>query len=111
MSLRRLLVPLILVVSPLAFSASAAQAGTLSFENSSPITINDDPDGTPPATAATPYPSTINVTGVSGPVADVNVTIRGLSHTCLTDLDIVIAGPAGQKAELFDEAGGSCTPI
>src|SRR5262245_2949766 len=44
------------------------------------ITIND-------ASTATPYPSTVSVTGLTGQViTDLNVTIKGLTHTQVQDI-------------------------
>lgn len=45
--------------------------------------------------AATPYSSTIEVSGVSGSIVSVVVRLNGLSHTFPDDLDIVLVGPSG----------------
>ena len=55
---------------------------------------------------ASPYPSIINVSGLTGTIADVNVTINGLSHTFPDDIDILLVGPGGQKIILISDAGG-----
>jgi subtilisin-like proprotein convertase family protein len=55
---------------------------------------------------ASPYPSVINVSGLTGTIADVNVTISGLSHTFPDDVDILLVGPTGQKVILMSDAGG-----
>ncbi len=54
-----------------------------------------------------PYPSIINVSGMMGPIIDVNVTINGLSHTFPDDIDILLVGPGGQKIILMSDAGAS----
>lgn len=56
--------------------------------------------------AATPYPSTVTVNGVSGSIVSVVVRLNGLSHTFPDDLDIVLVGPAGQAVMLMSDAGG-----
>lgn len=77
-------------------------AEAISFSNIDPISI--------PATGtegmANPYPSTIDVFGLTGTITDVNVTINGLNHTFPDDLDILLVGPDGQKIILLSDAGG-----
>jgi subtilisin-like proprotein convertase family protein len=80
---------------------ASAQAST--FTCSAPITIPD-------SGAATPYPSTINVAGIPANVGDLNVTLTGLSHTCMADLRFLLVGPGGQKTILLSTAGPRCTP-
>ncbi|MEN1934089.1 hypothetical protein AAIE21_00445 [Paenibacillus sp. 102] len=72
---------------------------TATFSNLSPIVI-------PSAGLATPYPSSINVTGLSGGVTQVTVTIIGLTHTFPDDIDILLVGPQGQNVILMSDAGG-----
>lgn len=49
--------------------------------------------------------STINITGVSAPVTDVNVTLT-ISHTFDSDLDVFLISPTGTRVELFTDVGG-----
>jgi subtilisin-like proprotein convertase family protein len=56
--------------------------------------------------ATTPYPSTINVSGVP-PVSDVNVTFDDLTTTFPDDADVLLVGPGGQQVMLMSDAGGS----
>jgi subtilisin-like proprotein convertase family protein len=102
---RRSLVLACAVLVPLVIAVP--QAGAATFANTTPITI---PNGAPTETegAASPYPSAISVTGVPGTVADVNVTLNGLTHTCISDNRILLVGPGGQNSLLFDTAGGYC---
>jgi subtilisin-like proprotein convertase family protein len=73
------------------FSVTALAQTTMSFHNTAPITIND-------ATStmggiASPYPSNINVSGLSGNVTDINVRLNGLSHTYLSDIAVLLVAP------------------
>jgi subtilisin-like proprotein convertase family protein len=67
--------------------------------NTAKITIND-------AAKASPYPSTINVAGLSS-IADVNVTLAGFTHSFPQDVSILLVGPTGQGVVLMSRAGGS----
>lgn len=54
-----------------------------------------------------PYPSTINVTGFTSTIADVNVHLFGLSHTWPDDIDMMLVGPQGQRLIIMSDAGGN----
>ncbi len=57
---------------------------------------------------ASPYPSNIAVSGVSGLVTNLKVTITNLSHTWPNDIDMVLFGPTGAHSIIFTDAiGGS----
>ncbi|GIV98402.1 MAG: hypothetical protein KatS3mg057_3059 [Herpetosiphonaceae bacterium] len=71
------------------------------FSNLTPISIPDSGN-------ASPFPSNINVSGISSPVIDVEVTLTGLNHTWPDDMDILLVGPGGQRVMLMSDAGGSC---
>src|ERR1043166_3463889 len=79
--------------------AQRATATTFTFTNSAPITINDN-------AAATPYPATINISGFTAGISDLNVTVTGLSHTFPTDIGILLVGPGGQTVVLMNNTGG-----
>jgi subtilisin-like proprotein convertase family protein len=59
----------------------------------------------PPLGVATPYPSTLAVSGLPNGILDVNVTLNGLSHSYPADLEIMVVGPAGQHVVLLNDAG------
>jgi Ca2+-binding RTX toxin-like protein len=86
--------------------ASGAQ-GAFAFSNGNTITI---PAGAGPGTTsgpANPYPSSINVSGLLGPIGKATVTLTNLTHTFPQDIDILLSGPAGQNVLLMSDAGGS----
>ena len=76
-----------------------AHAAAVSFANANQIVINDD-------AAATPYPSTISVVGLSGPATKVTASISGFSHTSSADVSILLVGPQGQTVVLLSQVGG-----
>ena len=50
---------------------------------------------TPPGVgAAQPYPSNINVSGITGNITKVTTTLKGVSHQAPLDLDVLLSGPA-----------------
>ncbi len=69
------------------------------FCSSGPISI-------PVLGASNPYPSSIVVSGVVGTPAKVTVQLNGLSHTFPADVDMLVAGPAGQNVVIMSDAGG-----
>ena len=70
--------------------------------NSTPITIHD-------AAIASPYPSTVTVSGLSGAIpatpGSVKVTLCDFSHAFPNDVGIVLVGPTGAALLLQDGAG------
>jgi subtilisin-like proprotein convertase family protein len=67
----------------------------------------------PPSTGAStgapsnPYPSTINISGVTGTVTKVRVTLHNLNHTWPNDIDVLLVGPGGQRMVILSDAIGS----
>ncbi|MBE2182462.1 MAG: putative Ig domain-containing protein, partial [Anaerolineae bacterium] len=92
-----------IVLAIILFGALLVQpvfAATNVFSNTGSISI-------PYFGNADPYPSTISVSGITDTVTDVNVTISGMSHTYVPDIDILLVGPGGQNVMLMSDAGGS----
>jgi subtilisin-like proprotein convertase family protein len=86
-------------------------AAATSFQgtNSAQITINDNPVSFA-YTNATPYPSTIKVSGLTGAVSHVSVTLWGLYHTSSADISVLLVPPDGTNGVvLMSQAGGSDT--
>jgi subtilisin-like proprotein convertase family protein len=72
-----------------------------SFTNSGPIFINDR-WGT-----GNVYPSPITVSGLTGAITDLNVTLTGITHLNPDDLDIVLISPTGKRLVIVSDAGGT----
>lgn len=72
---------------------------TLNFTNAAVITLPD-------VGKASVYPSPIAVSGVSGVVHKVTVSLRGYSHDWPDDVDVLLVGPTGQKVLLMSDCGG-----
>jgi subtilisin-like proprotein convertase family protein len=60
-----------------------------------------------PFGVADPYPSTVSVSGLAGPVTKVTATVSGLSHTFPDDIDVLLVGPGGQRVILMSDVGGA----
>jgi subtilisin-like proprotein convertase family protein len=78
---------------------------TKNFGNPNPIDIPDVGNTGP----ASPYPSTIQVSGLDGAtIRDVNVRLRGYNHAFPDDVDVLLVGPArtGKDALIMSDAGG-----
>jgi subtilisin-like proprotein convertase family protein len=69
--------------------------------------------GTAPASTsgpASPYPSTISVSGLNGAVVSVSVTLSGLTHTYPGDVTMLLVGPGGQAFNFMSKVG-AWTPV
>jgi subtilisin-like proprotein convertase family protein len=111
-----LALPVTAVVAQPAVAQTAAQAVhaeksktktvTKTFTNSGPIAI----PGTGGQGVGTPYPSTIQVSGLKkGKILDVNVTLNSLSHTFPDDIDVLLAATQipGVNATIMSDVGGN----
>ncbi len=86
------------VSGAVASAAWVSPAAAATFANPAAISIPD-------SGAASPYPSVISVSGLFGPVTEVEVTLDGFSHTYPDDIGALLVGPGGQVVELMDGAG------
>ena len=91
------------VENPVTYQPDAA---AVAFSNTTPINIADRVSSTSPPGLGNPYPSNINVTGLTGTITDVNVTLRGVTHTFPDDIDILLVSPTGKALILQSDAGG-----
>jgi subtilisin-like proprotein convertase family protein len=95
--LRRLiLLSVVSAVAALLLVAAPASATTQSFANTGPITIPASGD----IGAATPYPSSVVVSGMPGPITDVNVTLHGVGHTFPEDIAALLVSPSGDTVKV-----------
>jgi subtilisin-like proprotein convertase family protein len=69
--------------------------GPTTFTNATAVVI-------PSSGAATPYPSSIVVSGLTGTISNVSVTLKNLSHTFPEDVGMLLVGPGGQKFVIID---------
>ena len=93
---RRLILLLVVTALISLAVAASASAGTL-FTNSALIKI---PASGSSGTAA-PYPSQIAVSGMSGPITDVNVTLHRVGHTFPSDIAVLLVSPSGDTVKLM----------
>jgi subtilisin-like proprotein convertase family protein len=66
--------------------------------NSTTLTIAD-------VGVASLYPSVINVSGLGGLIQNVEATLRNVTHARVSDLDVLLVSPAGQKVVLCSDIG------
>jgi uncharacterized delta-60 repeat protein/uncharacterized repeat protein (TIGR01451 family) len=69
------------------------------YTNSAVIAIRDNTNGLP-------YPSVINISNLGGVVTRASVTLSNLAHTFPSDIDVLLASPAGQSMLLLANNGG-----
>jgi uncharacterized delta-60 repeat protein len=72
---------------------------SLTFFSTNAIIINDN-------APASPYPSTINVSGVGGVVIKTTVTLTNLYHGSASDIDALLVAPDQQNTLIMSHAGG-----
>jgi uncharacterized repeat protein (TIGR01451 family) len=82
---------------PVTFTFAAP--ATTNFSSSAAITI---PDHGP----ATPYPATINVSGVTGRINTATVTLNSLAHSFPHDINVILVSPTGTNVLLMSHTGG-----
>src|SRR5215510_6294920 len=81
-------------------------ASSTTFSNAGFITINDFTNLMPGL--ATPYPSSIAVTGLTNlVVSKVTVQLNGFTHGYPDDVGILLTGPGGQNAVILGNVGGT----
>jgi uncharacterized repeat protein (TIGR01451 family)/uncharacterized delta-60 repeat protein len=71
---------------------------SIGFTNTNSIVI-------PASGPASPYPSTITISSVPGPVDKLTVQLKGVTHPYPADLDILLVAPNGTAVMLMSDAG------
>lgn len=77
------------------------------FSNPASITVADRTSSANPPGVGSIYPSPITVTGLSGTVSDVNVTLTGITAPRPRNLDFLLVAPSGQTLIIMADAGGT----
>jgi subtilisin-like proprotein convertase family protein len=85
------------LLAALAALVLPAAAAAASFTNATPIAINDNG-------AASPYPSAITPAGLLGTVTKVTVSLNGVTHAFLGDIDALLVGPNGSAVVLMSDS-------
>lgn len=73
-------------------------AELVTFDNTANIIIVDDG-------VANPYPSAIDVSGITGSLNKITITLFGVSHTFPDDMAAVVVAPSNTAALLFSGPG------
>ncbi|HTY88874.1 MAG TPA: M4 family metallopeptidase [Candidatus Acidoferrum sp.] len=95
------------VVSNYAGSAASTKAQlTVLLPDGGTTRTNAATIAIPSVGAAALYPSTIIVSGLSGTISKVTVTLHNVNHTYPEDLDILLVSPSGTNVMLMSDAGG-----
>lgn len=84
------------VISPI--GALPASASDATFTQPTPIVMGD--------ADSVPFPSLLDVEGVSGQVIDIDVTLTGVTHDAPEDMDVVLVAPGGTAVTLVSDLGG-----
>jgi subtilisin-like proprotein convertase family protein len=96
---------IIVLATVVASLAVAAPADAVQeFTNPAGITVNTSTN--PRAiVAATPYPSTIDVSGGPTSIPKMTVRIFGVRHRFVRDMDVLLLSPLGEKTILMSDVG------
>ncbi len=81
--------------------ALISPAAAVVFTNPAPITINDATT----ISSGSLYPSNITVSGLTGNITDIKVTLNNLNHTFPDDIDMLLVGPTGANLLLISDCG------
>lgn len=87
------------------FTLGGIATASHSKSNLTTISIPGANFGTDAGTAS-PYPSAISVSGISGTVEKLTVSLVGFGHSFPEDIDLLLVGPNGQSVVLMCAVGG-----
>jgi subtilisin-like proprotein convertase family protein len=79
-------------------------SGTM-FTNPGTIVVSDTS-----GILSVPYPSNIFVSGLTGTISKVTVSLLGVNFPETGDLDFLLVGPGGQRYVFWSDAGGGASP-
>ncbi len=89
----------------------ATIVGGASGANTTSILVPATGTGATTGAPANPFPSAINIAGVTGTVTKVTATITNFNHTFPSDVDVLLIGPAGQRVMLMSDVGGGTDAV
>jgi uncharacterized repeat protein (TIGR01451 family) len=98
------------VTAVLQLTDGANNLGTASFVFSLPSNntfVNTNSIVIPDHGPGSPYPSIINVTGLTGYVTRAVATLSGLTHSFPADVNVLLVNPAGSRTLLMSHNGGA----
>jgi hypothetical protein len=86
-------------------AAASARAGTATFTNSASIAVNGYANA-PQLGVTVPYPSSIVVSGMTGAISKVTVTLNGVNKLLsLRDSDYLLVSPLNKAVLILSDAG------
>lgn len=85
-------------------AAAPAGASPSVFANASSITLNNPVDA---AADASPYPAQVAVSGLSGSVSSLTVTLADITYPFSQDIDALLVAPDGHSLILIADSGPS----
>lgn len=83
------------------------QSATQTFSHATSVAIPGVGTGTLNGAPAAPYPASITVSGVVGPVSKVSVKLKNLNHSFPGDVDMLLVGPGGQRLVILSDVLGT----
>lgn len=94
------------LVAAIMIPLSAGPSAAVQVCNTTPIVFTPPPNPTQSVQPLLPYPSNITVSGQSGTVTDVNVTLNDFSYEFPEDVDVLLVAPNGSRALIMSDLGG-----
>lgn len=88
----------------LQLTCGAAITAQTTFQNTSAIIF---PDVQPSPEAANPYPSSIEVAGMSGLISGLRITLHGFQHDFPDAVDIMLEAPNGVNLVILSDVGAA----
>ncbi len=96
------------IASGWSLTVTTSGSPATTFTNSTLIDITDP---RPLAAPSAPYPSTINVSGMTGVVSNVKVTLNDITHSRSSDMDVLLVTPNGTGLILMSDSGSAASNV